>query len=190
MTRPPRARFALERFAWGAPDRLELAGTFTGLDEPDAPAPPVLVLSGAGHTHRLRARGRRSGAPEDGQPWRAAFVWEEPPAAFDAAVLQLGGDLAVELPEPGDADAAGRASAAPPGRCATSAPAARAVRARGRALDRARGAARGARGLHRAEEELARAREDLTAEREGRAADATRFREGVARDARRRPRRR
>ena len=47
----------LERFAWGAPDRLEVAGTFTGLEEPDA-APPILVLSGAGRTHRL-PRGRR-----------------------------------------------------------------------------------------------------------------------------------
>src|SRR5215203_3952105 len=40
-----RERFELERFGWGAPDRLELSGTFVGLRETD-PGPPVLVLWG------------------------------------------------------------------------------------------------------------------------------------------------
>src|ERR1700755_3397234 len=75
-------RFVLQRFAWGAPDQLELAGTFAGLGEPPADL-PVLILSGRDGTYRLpAAAGDVSGAPENGQPWRAAFVWQEGPAPF------------------------------------------------------------------------------------------------------------
>ena len=64
-------------------------------------APPMLVLSGAGRTHRLPRRAttpaRRRTAAVGGRVRLGGA-----PAAFDAAVLQLGGDLAVDLPEPGD----------------------------------------------------------------------------------------
>src|SRR5918997_6959386 len=92
--------FALERFTWAAPDRLELAGTFDGLDAAPTGA-PVLVLAGPSGTYRLTAApGDVSGAPVSGEPWFAAFVWHEAPAAFDAAMLELGDDLAVDLPAP------------------------------------------------------------------------------------------
>lgn len=169
-------RFALERFAWGGPDRLELAGTFWGLDESPTGL-PLLVLSGAGRTHRLPAAAADvSGPPENGRPWRAAFVWQEPPAAFETAVLRLGSDLAIELPEPGSDDEASESVELP-------------VRSES-GMDRVRLEAellalreelRGARSaLHRAEEELSRAREDLRVEREERAADGGRFRAGLA----------
>jgi hypothetical protein len=164
--------FALERFAWGAPDRLELAGTFNGLDEAPA-ALPVLVLSGAERTHRLPAAADDvSGAPENGQPWHAAFVWQEAPAAFEAAVLQLGGELAVELPEPG-AEGAATGNVELPVR---SRPGAERLRLEAELL----AAREELREAHRSEAELSRARDDLAAEREGRAGDAVRFREGLA----------
>ena len=72
MTSGGPAIFELERFAWGAPDRLELSGRFIGL--PDAPSDtPVLVLTGEEGVHRLPVDpDSLSGPPEDGLPWRAA----------------------------------------------------------------------------------------------------------------------
>lgn len=171
----------LERFAWGAPDRLEVAGRFSGLDAPGAAASPILVLSGAGRTHRLRAA-EDAGAPEDGQRWEAAFVWEDAPAAFDTAVLHFGGDLAVDLPEPGDAETGGVELAARP---AGPEPDARAegvdrLQLEADALTAREELREAQAAVRRAEEELARARADLALERDERAADATRFREGVA----------
>jgi hypothetical protein len=176
---PPSGRsFALERFAWGGPDRLELAGTFTGLDEPPSGL-PVLVLSGGEGTHRLpAAEADVSGAPENGRPWSAAFVWQEPPAAFEAAVLRLGSDLVVELPDPGRNGEASASVELP------------VQSGHGHGVDRLRLEAellagreelREARSaLHRVEEELSRVRDDLRSEREERAADAVRFRAGLS----------
>jgi hypothetical protein len=165
-----RIRFELERFAWGAPDRLEVSGRFEGL--PEAPDDePVLVVQGADGTHRLSAVATSS--PEDGRPWWAEFAWDEPPVAFEAAELQFGQALAIELPEPGEA---------------------------GGALDVRSAAAGGERFRYEAEllaaqeeirelraaqeqlqEELSRAHADLKAERDRHSADAERFRDGLAR---------
>jgi hypothetical protein len=94
------ATFELERFAWAAPDRLELSGAFTGLPDVSAAA-PVLVIVGDDRVHRLpTVPGSVAGPPEDGRRWRAAFAWHGPPIAFDVAELQLGSDLVIELPGP------------------------------------------------------------------------------------------
>jgi hypothetical protein len=170
--------FALERFAWGGPDRLELAGTFSGLDESPSGL-PVLVLTSSDRTHRLPAVAADvSGAPENGRLWSAAFVWQEPPAAFDAALLRLGSDLAVELPDPGSNGETSQTVELP-------------VKfENGHGVERLRLEAELLAGreelreahsaLHRAEEELSRVRDDLRTEREERAADAVRFRAGLA----------
>jgi hypothetical protein len=99
MTSDP-ATFELERFAWGAPDRLELSGRFIGLPDVSAEA-PVLVVVGRDRVHRLPALpDDDAGPPEEGRPWRAAFAWPEAHVAFDFAELQLGSDIVVELPKP------------------------------------------------------------------------------------------
>ena len=92
--------FELARFAWGAPDRLELSGKFIGL--PDLPEePPTLVISGDDGVHRLPVVPESfSGPPEDGRRWDAVFAWQEPPVAFAFAELEIGSDIVVELPEP------------------------------------------------------------------------------------------
>jgi hypothetical protein len=93
--------FVVERFDWGAPDRLELAGTFAGVDA-EAISEPVLAVHGGDGVHRLPAVQQDGAAGPDGDGrWAAAFAWLEPPVAFHTAELELGGGLTVALPEPG-----------------------------------------------------------------------------------------
>jgi hypothetical protein len=193
-----RATFQLERFAWGAPDRLELSGTFAGLRDAPVDA-PVLVVSGPELTHRLPVLpDTLSGPPVDGRLWRAEFAWQEPPVAFDVAALEFGAEIVVELPEPGTKGRGGSKQALD-------------VRIAGAAADSARdeksarptgdlGSGGGTerlrleaellvaqeeiRELRAVEEqtraELARTREDLENMRARHVADAERFREGLA----------
>jgi hypothetical protein len=174
--------FSLERFSWGAPDRLELAGTFDGLDSAPTGA-AVLVLAGPTGTYRLTAApGDVSGVPANGEPWFAAFVWHEAPAAFEAAVLELGDGLAVDLPTPGtdasdvalDVRSASFEDAAEPAAAPEQLGAEAERLTLWEDLHEAREHAR------RLGEELARARDDLATELEGRAEDAARYRAGLA----------
>jgi hypothetical protein len=175
--------FALDRFEWGAPDRLEVAGSFSGLEGRPA-ADPVLTVHGPDGPHRLPAIEDGGGPPADGSPWAAAFAWLEAPVAFDRARLELGPALAVELPGPGQGEAG------------SSLPVSTAdehddVADAGGAVGRLRLEAQllGARqeleetrvAAQRAQEELDRAQADLAAERQRGADDAERFREGLAR---------
>lgn len=179
--------FQLARYTWEAPDRPGLSGTLTGLETPLAD-PPVLVLSGAKHTYRLpAAAGDVSGAPENGQAWHAAFAWQEAPAAFQRSVLEPGPHVAVDLPEPGADVAPGEAELGvrytPPDTVADGPVPAPGVEQVGfeAELLAAREELREAHAAaERTGEELARARADLDAEREARAADAVRFRKGLA----------
>jgi hypothetical protein len=92
--------FELDAFSWSAPDELDLAGRFTGLDPADDHT-PALVVYGGGETHRLMALHENAmWPPADGEPWRASFSWDEPPTPVDAAELEIG-ELVVGLPEPG-----------------------------------------------------------------------------------------
>jgi hypothetical protein len=194
------ATFELERFVWGAPDRLEISGTFSGVADPPADS-PVLVVRGNGDTHRLPAvLDSVSGPPEDGRRWLAAFAWQEAPVAFDAAVLEFGDNFAVELPEPGarrqlfrhqvlevrrpgaaapDEEAVAAAPAEEPVAAAPSG--AEPVRLEAELLAAQEELREAGAALQRAQAEVARAREDLTGERERTAADAERFRAGLAR---------
>jgi hypothetical protein len=180
--------FELERFEWAAPDRLQLAGTFGGLAGAETGA-PTLVVHGAERTHRLEAvADDGSGPPQDGSPWAATFAWGEAPEAFDRAELQLGSDVAVELPEPraGKRPFGGQRLQVRPVRPETDA----AQNGAGGAIERlhlqselvaAQEEAHERRvAAEQAEEELDRARRDLETERRRHAADTERFRNGLA----------
>ena len=162
------ATFLLARFEWAAPDRLEIAGSFVGVDAPTGPA--TLTVHGADGVRRL------TGAPgepaSDEESWSALFLWDQPPVAFEAAELELGDGLSVELSAPGTRDKA------IPIRGAARSPA-DALRLQV-ALLSAQEDAREALAVNRQTlQELARARDDLEAERSAHAADAERFKQGL-----------
>lgn len=186
--------FMVERFAWGAPDRLEVAGTFSGLAA-ETFGGAVLTVVGEDGAHRLPAIGNGDAAPlADGAPWAAEFAWLEAPVAFDRARLELGASLAVELPAPGTAmngdplavevleeavESEPPATEAPPAP-AVAADAAGRLRLETQLLDQAEQLEEARTAAQRAEAALLRAETDLAGEREARAADAERFREGLA----------
>jgi hypothetical protein len=187
MPRQP-LTFELARFAWGAPDRLELSGRFLGLGD-GPPDGPELVISGADSVHHLPVvPGSLSGPMDDGRWWDAVFAWREPPVAFDAAQLTFGSDLVVDLPapnarrsrarrrtlrvsraapEPANGDAPAEPSPAPE--------AVQRLRAQAELLTAQEALHDVRETLQRTQEELARVRDDLVSEREQRAADAERF---------------
>jgi len=172
-----RITFALERFQWAGPDRLEITGTFTGLPPGDA-AGPLLVVHGDDGAHELPSADPDA-APQPGEPWHAAFTWQEPPTAFTTAELHLG-EARVALPglRPGDEPAAALAVAEPD--AGPVAAAGGRLRLEAELLAAQELARELERELLRAHAERDRAREDLDAERLGRAEDATRFRDGLA----------
>ena len=195
--------FELARFAWGAPDRLELAGRFVGLADLPADA-PTLVISGANGVHRLPVvPDSVSGPPEDGGRWEAEFAWQEAPVAFDVAKLEFGDTIVVELPEPSARRTRARRQMlrvsrerwregqpihSDPERADDRSPQEEVVPANGVQQLRAQAellateeALRDARtNLERSQEELTRARDDLESERALRKVDGKRFRQGLA----------
>jgi hypothetical protein len=196
---PPRVTerpaFELELFEWGAPDRLDVAGRFVGVREAPADA-PVLVVRGAEAVHRLPALSDGlSRPPEDGKRWTATFVWQTAPVPFDGAQLELGADIVVELPQPGPKGFEPprvlevRRTPESHGPAAPAEPAPRSdvpeggvgrVHLQAELLAAQQEVRELRTSLQQAQEELSRAQEDLGAERERRAADAARFRDGLA----------
>ena len=192
--------FELARFAWEAPDRLELSGKFMGL--PDVPADdPILVVNGADGTHRLPVvSDRLSGPPEDGRRWDAAFAWQEAPVAFEDAKLEFGADIVVDLPGPSPSRIRSRrqtltvtlergqnqgATGHQPGR-AEDAEAVepydgvQRLRVQADLLATQETLHETRSELQRTQEELNRARSDLASERQLRRADTERFHQGLA----------
>ena len=198
MPRQP-LTFELARFAWGAPDRLELSGRFLGLGD-GLPDDPELVISGADGAHHLPVvPGSLSGPMEDGRWWDAVFAWQEPPVAFEAAQLTFGSELVVDLPGPNArrsrsrrrtlrvsravAEPTNRDAPAEPSPAPAPAPAPEAVqrlRAQAELLATQEALHDARETLQRTQEELARVRDDLVSERDQRAADAERFQRALA----------
>jgi hypothetical protein len=179
--------FALDRFEWGAPDRLDVAGSFSGLKDPPA-AEAVLTVDGPDGPHRLPAIEDGAGPPADGAPWVAAFAWLEAPVAFDHARLELGPTLAVELPGPGQGEpgsslpvSTAAADDGPAGADHDAGGAAGRLRLEAQLLDARQELEETRVAARRAQEGLDRAQADLAAERRRAADDAERFREGLAR---------
>jgi hypothetical protein len=181
---PEPTTLSLERFAWDSPDRLEVSGWFHDLEVAPAEAPVLTVQCGETALRLPAVTDRLSGPPKNGRRWWAAFAWDDAPAAFDRALLEVG-DLLVELPpprprrdrrgervlavlctRPQSAEGAGPAGE----RLALQADlmlAQEEMRSLRAAVEQGR-------------RDLGRARADIDAERERRAGDADRFRKGLA----------
>jgi hypothetical protein len=180
----PKTTFSLERFAWDTPDRLELSGWFCDMAA-DAPDPPFLVVRAGDASLRLPAVSKRlSGPPQDGRRWSASFAWEDAPAAFERARLELG-EMIVDLPQPrpqraqrGDEvlDVRQAGVADPPQKTS---PADRlALQAAELLAQEETSSLRST--VERLQRDLERAQADVDAERRQRTADAERFRDGLA----------
>src|SRR5690349_19861939 len=92
--------FDVERCAWTAPDRLEVAGRWFGVRGWRF-VRPTLDLDGPDGRRRLLALlEHKPWAPAEGEPWIAAFAWEGDPADIERAELTVTPNLAVELPAP------------------------------------------------------------------------------------------
>jgi len=174
-------QFALAKFRWASPDRLDVEGRFVGSSEtPDGEC--ILVLRGPDGEQRILATDQESG--DDGS-WRAVFVWNSPPMPFDTAQLELGDDVAIALTEalPVDASEEPRLLDVRRPSAADTAPPISGVErlgletdlaAAGQELSELRTAA------DRIAAQLERTEADLRAERDGRTAEAERFRESLA----------
>ncbi|HEX5617710.1 MAG TPA: hypothetical protein VFX51_04790 [Solirubrobacteraceae bacterium] len=89
--------FELERFAWTPPDRLEVAGRWSGL-EGRRLGRPVLTLHVGDEQLRLTAHPgghfSRSGS------WSAIFSYDGKPEDVNGAELEVGRRLVIDLPPP------------------------------------------------------------------------------------------
>ena len=175
------AAFALERFAWDGPDRLALSGWFSGLASQPAEA-PVLILRGTDRVRRLEADpDGGAGLPEEDKRWSAIFAWKDPPEAFHAAALELGGDLIVSLPEPGpEHHARGEEVLGVHPVRGEPAAAGDRLRLQGDLLATQEELEETRAALARLTEDLQRAHQDLRDERRRHSADAERYRDGLA----------
>ena len=91
--------FELERFAFTAPDRLEVVGRWTGLAGRRL-GRPVLTFDAGGRRRRLTALPGGHLAPSEGAEWRVAFAYDGDPEALASAELEVGRRLVVDLPAP------------------------------------------------------------------------------------------
>lgn len=185
-----RESFALERFAWTAPDRLCVAGTFVDLHDVPSADPALVVRGEGGWRHLPAVADGATGAPRPGERWEATFAWEDAPIPFEAAQLTFGDELYVRLPEPtAGSDVSGaapvlevvrassaQALASPPPSLDAQVEQLRletqllAAQERIRELETA---------AERAAAELERIRGDLAVEREQRAGESERFQRGL-----------
>ena len=138
--------FEVERFEWTAPDRLEVAGRWSGL-RGHRFLRPTLDLEVSGKRKRMLAiLEHKPWAAEEGEQWIAAFAWTGAQAGIETAELTVSPDLAVQLPLPDGLRGRSRCRGCRPGRRAAPGAATAHRRPRGRARGRAGGAGAAGRG--------------------------------------------
>src|SRR4051812_28240287 len=102
------AVFELERFEWTAPDRIEVAGRWSGL-RAHRFIRPTLVLDGPGGSTRLLALlEHKPWEAADGETWIAAFPWTGDVVEIESAELSLATGIELRLPLPRPLPGAGK----------------------------------------------------------------------------------
>jgi hypothetical protein len=90
----------IERFEWAAPERIEIAGYWSGLRGRRF-VRPTLVLKGEGAPRRLLALlEHKPWTAHEGEEWVAAFAWEGEAVKFEGAQLNVGSGIDLDLPAP------------------------------------------------------------------------------------------
>jgi hypothetical protein len=97
------AVFDVERFGWTAPDRLEVAGRWSGVRGLRFVRPTIDVPGDGSRRRLLALLEHKPWAPVDGEQWVAAFPWEGEPVALEGAVLAVAPSVVVALPAPSGA---------------------------------------------------------------------------------------
>jgi hypothetical protein len=90
----------LDRFEWAAPDRIEIAGHWTGLRGRRFIRPTLILKGEKGPKRLLALLEHKPWAPEDGEEWVAAFRWDGEPVEFESATLHVASGIDLDLPPP------------------------------------------------------------------------------------------
>jgi hypothetical protein len=90
----------IERFEWVTPERIEIAGYWSGLRGRRFMR-PTLVLRGEGETKRVLALlEHKPWTAAEGEEWIAAFAWNGDVVKFESAEMNVGSGIDLELPPP------------------------------------------------------------------------------------------
>src|SRR5438067_2152024 len=93
--------FELERFEWASPDRLEIAGRWSGIRGRRFVRPSLVLFDGETERRRLLAvLDHKPWMADDGDEWIAAFPWKGDPVVFESAELSVAPGIDVPLPAP------------------------------------------------------------------------------------------
>ena len=93
--------FEVDRFGWTAAGRLEVAGRWYGVRGRRFVRPTLDVDGPQGRSRVLASLEHKPWAPDEGQPWVAAFPWESADAGPATLELAVAPGVVVALPPPG-----------------------------------------------------------------------------------------
>jgi hypothetical protein len=95
--------FELERFERGADELVEVSGRWFGVRGRRFVRPTLTVVADGRECRALAVLEHKPWAPDDGQPWVAAFPWQRDLADLADAELSVAPGIAVSLPAPSGA---------------------------------------------------------------------------------------
>jgi hypothetical protein len=91
----------IERFEWAGPDRIEIVGYWSGLRGRRFMRPTLMLRGEEAESKRLLAvLDHKPWAAGEGEQWVAAFPWDGDIVKFDAAEMNVGSGIDLELPPP------------------------------------------------------------------------------------------